>query len=190
MQPRENKIRIIYIIISIIVIIFSYHYENKLIENQSIFNVVSYIGIVATIIGLLITICEVIHNVSISKSIQHEAKQLIDQIRNIDCASLVSESVALLDEANNYISNEQYQLSLRNIQFFSRNYTRMNAIGIKSNNIDNTMTQLELEIQKATHTKPSSPLPKPKRTKIQSDIINLKNELLTANKKRGENVSR
>jgi hypothetical protein len=69
-QAKDNCIRILYIIVCIIIVYVCYKNQSDIIsinENMTLF---SYYASVATVIALLISIMEILYNVSITKSIK------------------------------------------------------------------------------------------------------------------------
>ena len=184
----EHWARIFYSFISISLVIVSIIYQDEIIANQNSFNEFSYYGVVATVIALFVAIFEVIHSIHISKGIHAESKKLLDQVKKIDGASLVSECLSVLDEANSHVSGERYDLSLKCFQHFRRMYLRIPDGNDMNHN--SQIGAIELDLQQATHATARSPLTKRKRTSIQKDILKIKNHLEEINPaRRGAYVS-
>lgn len=187
---KNHWVRAIYLLISAATIAISLHYKDKIVTDSSSFNEFSYAGVVATIIALVIAIFEVIHSISISKSIHEEARKLIKQAQDINGASFASECLSALDEANEHISGERYSSSLKCFQQFRRTYLRISGPEHLVAKIDSELGEIELSLQQATHTSANAPLTKAKRTRIQKDILDIKKNLEEMSPaKRGEYVS-
>ncbi len=184
----EHWVRIFYSSISIALVIVSICYQDDIIGNDKAFNEFSYYGVVATVIALFVAVFEVLHSIHISKGIQEEAKKLLAQVKKVDGASLVSECLSVLDEANSHVSGERYDLSLKCFQHFRRTYLRIPDGSDVNHN--SKIGEIELALQQASHTTASSPLTKKKRTSIQEDILTIKNHLEVINPaRRGAHVS-
>ncbi|MHB1185695.1 MAG: hypothetical protein ACYC4A_13465 [Desulfobulbia bacterium] len=187
---RNHWIRIAYLFISAGVLCASLTFKDKIIGNDGYLNKFSYFGVVATLIALVVTVFEVLHSVSVSKSIRDEARKILKQAQDVNGASFVSECLAVLDEANEHVSGERYVLSLKCFQHFRRTYLRISGPASLVNEIDSVLGNIELSLQQATHTSAQAPLGKGKRVKIQKDILNIKRCLEEMNPaKRGEHVS-
>ena len=184
---KNHWIRIFYIIISLVLVKLAFCYKDTIVSDVTVFNLFSYVGVVATLIALLIAISEVIHSISISKGIQEEAKKLLEQAQVIDVASLVSECLVVLDETNGHISGERYILALRSFQDFRRTCLRISGSDFLVYKESNILGQAELLLQQSTHTNAKSPLTKKKRIEIQETILNIKESIEQMNpvKRRG-----
>lgn len=174
---KENKIRVIYTVISAILVLLAYKYNCEIVKNPEKFNEFSYIGGVATLIGLLIAVSEVIHSVKISKSIQKEAAALINHTRTIELASLISECLSSLDEANDHLSSEKYLIALKCFQHFRRTHLRAPGSNEISEEIKTTIQDVEIALHSSTHASAKAPLTKRQRESIQSKIMLIKSAL-------------
>lgn len=187
---RNHWIRIVYLLISVGVLSASLIFKEKVIGNDGYLNEFSYFGVVATLIALVVAVFEVLHSVSVSKSIRDEARRILRQAQDVNGASFVSECLAVLDEANEHVSGERYVLSLKCFQYFRRTYLRISGPESLVNEIDSVLGNIELDLQQATHASAKAPLTKGKRVKIQKDILDIKRSLEEMNPaKRGEYVS-
>ncbi|KPZ66255.1 hypothetical protein AN394_04181 [Pseudoalteromonas sp. P1-26] len=187
---KEQWVRVFYTFISIVFVWISLKFKNKIIDNVESFNEFSYIGVVATLVALMVAIFEVMHSINLSKGIREEAKKLLKQSQEINGASFVSECLSVLDEANDHISSERYNLSLKCFQHFRRTYLRISGDEELIVEINNRVGAVELGLQQATHTTAKAPLTKKKRLEIQESILNIKKNLEDLNPvKRGSHVS-
>ena len=187
---RNHWIRAAYLLISMGILIASIAFKETVVGEDGRLDEFSYFGVVATVIALIVAIFEVLHSVSISKSIRDEARYMLQQVRDVNGASFVSECLAVLDEANEHVSHERYVLSLKCFQYFRRTYLRISGPEKLVGKIDGALGDIEFELQKATHASAKSPLGKRKRAEIQSEILNIKRCLEEMNPaKRGEYVS-
>jgi len=187
---KYNKLRIFYAIASIIILYVAYKYNDAIVKDTANFNEFSYVGGVATLVALMITIFEVVHNIRISKSIQDEARKIIDHTKQIEGASFISECLSTLDEVNDHLSGERYLISLKCFQHFRRTYVRVSCVDAIKQNMTDTLKDVELALHQATHTNTQAPLPKGKRKQIQENIMSIKMALENINPaNRGAHVS-
>jgi hypothetical protein len=174
---KDNKIRIFYIFISLLAAFCAYKYKEEILKSTDSFNEFSYVGGIATLIGLLITVLEIIHGIRVSKGIRDEARAIVTHAQKVDRASLISECLSNLDELNSYLSNEKYKISLKCFQYFRRNYTRISDTSPISYWMKETLHEVELELQSATHASAAAPLTRAKRVTLQNKIIAIKSKL-------------
>ncbi|WP_445946932.1 hypothetical protein [Shewanella sp.] len=187
---KEQWVRLLYVVISIVSICISLKFKNKIITDNSVFNEFSYIGVVATLIALLIAIFEVMHSINISKGIREEAKKLLKKAQEINGASFVSECLSVLDEANDHLSGERYNLSLKCFQHFRKTYLRISGTEEIITKIDDLVGIVELGLHQSTHASAKAPITKKKRVEMQVSILNIKKHLEELNPaKRGSHVS-
>lgn len=187
---KNHWIRFAYFLVSVVALLVSLVFKEDVIENAGYLNGFSYFGVVATLIALVVAVCEVLHSVTVSKSIRDEAREILKQVQEVSGASFVSECLALLDEANEHVSGERYVLSLKCFQHFRRTYLRISGPENLVKKIDDALCEIELSLQQATHTSAQAPLGKGKKVKIQKSILNIKRCLEEMNPaKRDEYVS-
>lgn len=184
---KQNWIRIIYFVISITCIFIAYYYHDNIVGDPKQLNDFSYAGTVATVIGLIITAAEVMHSLHISKSIRDEAKSLLEKIKLIESASSISDCLAAIDEVNQNVANEDYKSALKSFQYLRKIYVKVTPV-IGFNNVDSQLSSLgeiELSLQKSTHTAPDAPLNKRQKTDLTKKILLLKQEFENMNPARG-----
>ncbi|MEN3802111.1 hypothetical protein ABDZ32_16170 [Aeromonas veronii] len=175
---KDNWIRVSYILGSSLVFIISLYAMDDVVTDSSALNKFSYIGVVITIIALIIAISEVVHSISISKSIRDEAKNVLTQAQRLSGAAFISECLSVLDEANDHLTGERYALALKCFQHFRRTYTRISVIAdATAQQINSLIRDVELSLQQSIHATPQAPIQKKKRASIQSNILTIKSHL-------------
>jgi len=60
---KDNKVRILYALASLLIIITAQTHKDEVIASTNLLNEFSYIGGVATLIGLMITTLEIAHSI-------------------------------------------------------------------------------------------------------------------------------
>jgi hypothetical protein len=175
-----QKIRITYVIISFLGVIAAYHYADLTTQTSSYLNYVSYYGTVATAIGLLITVAEVLHNVTITRSVQEEARTIFNHVKQIENASSISDCLATIDDVSNLVSKEDYSSALRSFQFLRKLCVKIIPQVSEIDDCEDRLSALgnvEFMLHKATHTSAKAPLSKKQKTDLLKDILFLKEQI-------------
>ena len=168
-------IRLTYSILSIVCAYVAYCYHSDIVKESSLFNDFSYVGTVATLIGLLITVFEVIHSVNISKSIQQEAKSLLKEVQLIESASSISDCLAAIDEVNKNVDIENYKSALKSFLYLRKICVKVvPTVMVDGNNQLSNLGQIEYVLHKATHTSPDARLSKKQKDDLIKKILLLK----------------
>lgn len=173
---KDQCLRIIYVFIAICILVYAYCKEVAVTGNQPALNTLSYWGTIATLIALIITIIEVVHSIRITKGIQAQAEKILMRARVIDSTAFISECLSALDETNNYLSSENYTLSLKCFQYFRKCYAKLHDKS-EFGTLDKSINKTELSLHKATHSSPSAPLTKIAKTLIHNEILSIKSML-------------
>lgn len=173
---ENQKTRVIYTIISVILLIVLYYASSTIISNSSSYNIFSYYGTVATLIGLIITICEIFHSVRISKSIKKQSEEIVSEYKNINITSVVSECLSCIDSISNNISNEKYDLALNGFNYFRRSFFRIYRCEELAE-IKISINFVEIKLQAATATTAAAPLPMATRKNILKKLLEIKNHV-------------
>lgn len=178
---KEHYLRVTYCIMIAIVSYIAAINQEEITKNQESLNNISYWGTIATIVGLIIAILEVLHSIRVTKGIQAQAQIILLQSKKLDSASFISESLSALDETNHHVSTEDYSLSLKCFQYFRKCYARIHDKREFNSDIGQLIKSTELSLQKATHTSVAAPLNKRAKTTIQKDILDIKTQLEESN---------
>lgn len=182
---KDNWIRLAYVIVSVLIAIAASHYKDDVLTSTNSLNEFSYIGTVATVIGLIIAASEVVHSLRVSITIRNEANKIFSAAKALDGASSISECLSSLDEVSRLISSEDYEFSLRCFQHFRRTYARVPGSGTEIVAIDEQLNDIELGLHQAVHTRPQAPLEKRKRIALSKGILSIKENLEKINPIRG-----
>lgn len=178
--------------LSVIIALCAYYFYDKIFDytvktDRSGFNNFSYVGTVATLIGLIITVFEVIHNTYISKSIQAEAKSLLQKVKLIENASSISDCLAAIDDVSSSIAHEDYSSALKSFRFFRKICVKVipNFDDFKEKQLGD-LGEIELVLTKAiSGTKLGSSLNKPQKTKLMEKVLLVKQNIEKNNPARG-----
>jgi hypothetical protein len=171
---QKNWIRVTYVAVSGIVVVASVIYRAPILASQNSLNNFSYVGCVATLVGLIVAILEIVHGASVSRSIRDEVRRIVDGGRSVDRATMAVECLSYLDEASEHVTGERYQLSLKCVQYARKNYMRIASVAQMEEEMTDTMGKIELGLVKGTHTTAATPLRKWERVAIQQDILTMK----------------
>lgn len=170
-----------YTIISILILIGAYCFYNPIISNNEHLNLFSYAGTVATIIGLLITVFEIIHAVNRTESIQKQSSALLERVTSIENASSISDCLSLIDETNKSIMQEDYKTALHNFQFFRKICVKIvPEFCNREDKLSSKVNQLELSLHKGTSSTTFT-FNKKQKTEMMEHLLDIKTSLETLN---------
>lgn len=144
----ENFIRAVCLLISTCIAGAAY-YCSDWIENLEYLNTISYVGTVATIIALLITISEVAQSVIVSKGIHRESKELLNRFKSIEVGKDLYDCVTSIDKINEHIRRREINLALKSFQHLRKTLNRINS----SHKSENPIHPLKInEVEKRLQT--------------------------------------
>jgi hypothetical protein len=175
---KDNWLRVLYVTIIGILVCLAYAYQSEILEGKTTLDRISYWGTIATMAGLLVTLIEVLHSIRITKGVSDQAKEMLLQSRRIDNASLVADCTSSLDDANSYVTVENYLTALKCFQQFRKSYTKIHFIKqTPDDEIGTLINNSELSLHKATHTSAEAPLTKKLKNTLQREILHIKSAL-------------
>ncbi len=175
--------RILYTVISVVLIFAGYILHKTILTDSATLNLFSYIGTLATLIALLVTICETIISIKKTESVQQEVKNVLEKINTIEKTSSISDCLTLIDETNKFVMSEDYDRALQSFQFFRKICTKT-SLELKENSENekpNTINNLEHTLQKATATTTRAGLNKKQKTDILNALLDIKTTLESNN---------
>lgn len=185
---RQHLVRIVYALVSLIGAYLAYYFHDNIVSDNSNFNNFSYWGSVATFIGLMITVAEVIHNTCISKSIQKEAKSLLQKVKLIENASSISDCLAAIDDVSSSVAQEDYSSALKSFRFFRKICVKVipDFDDSKEKKLGN-LGEIELVLTKSiSATRLGDSLSKPQKTDLMKKVLLVKQNIEKNNPARGE----
>lgn len=180
-----SKVRVLYSVLSLLGCGLAYHYFPVIVEERTNFNVFSYVGVVATFVGLLVAVCEVIHQLVRSIAVQDESRRLLRSVKNVEYAGTISHCLSIIDDVNGCFERADYHGALKSFRFFRRMVTSLyRGFGLKPDELRNgvrkkigLLGELEEQLSAATHTSVEAPLSAPQRSKFRSDMLQIKNQI-------------
>ncbi len=168
-KPKFS-IRFVGYCICIIVSFIGYYIQDWVLgETPKPFDVFSYIGTFATLIGLIITMCEVFRSMTLSQ----ELKEKIDEITDLDIERKLSFLQSTLDHVISSVENEKYTEGLIYFRI-------LNKIFIDFSITDDKLTEAELQLSTAykAQNRFSKPQKKYLKELLIKDITSLVSELV------------
>ena len=177
---REHRFRVGYVLVSGAFLAMAVKLCRQIVTEDTLFNLVSYAGTVATLIALLITVCEVIHNATISRAIRREAAALLDQVRSLDRATLLAECITAIDDITKLVANARYSESLGAFQSFRKTFSHARTAGLLTADIKLELSDVEMDLALASTTTPVAPLSNPQKHQLHRRLLDLKTALETA----------
>lgn len=175
---KENWIRITYGSVCACIVWAAYRYQGTVLSDKDAFDRLSYIGGIATFIGLVITGSEVLHAISISKGIRAEARALLAQARTVDRAALLSECLLMIDRINDDLIDRRHATALQTVQQMRRSYLRAMSTSPSAEPLAGELAELEQSLQEAIRSGPrSASFPKRVQSEIQKRCLDVKQSL-------------
>lgn len=180
----ERRIRIGYLIVSTLIVLAAYYFASDVVDSKKWIDYFSYIGTVATIIALIITICEVINGVIVSKSIKQEANQIYERVKSIESASSISECLSEIDEVSFYVSKEDYISAVHSFKSFRKICVKvlpdlwMEKRGQSGLNL---LGDVELFLRQASNATAGGELNKKQKSNLLADLQKIKHEVESNN---------
>ncbi|HCA7080970.1 TPA: hypothetical protein MX214_004166 [Citrobacter sedlakii] len=176
---KDNWIRLGYSIIFVVLMFVAWLSRNWVVVDTSRFNMLSYFGTVITILGLMITLLEVIHSVLAAKSLQKQAKEILNGFKNREFNLLINELITSLEYVIADVDNKQYTVALRQLYSFHRAFTRAKTsykdfYGENQKNIDDKINSIEKAISSLKFSKASTPVPNKVMIALSDDMIEVK----------------
>ncbi len=175
---KDNIFRVIYVIICAIISVFGVYFYDDISSNFNTLQQLSYIGLIITLIGFIVTIFEVVHSVYVSKSINSQSQLLLEKVKDIENASTISDCLSAVDDTNRYVMAENYFSALITFQHLRKVLVKLKLATPPDSTLLNKVEQL---LHKATKVNPLTPLSKPQKSALMKDILTIKVTLEQAN---------
>lgn len=149
-------------------------------------NLLSFVGGVLTIIGLVVAIGEVASSGAVSAQIKKELVNFQNQQALSSSGSAISEVLVLLDGANYEIQSSEYRQALRLVQMARRSLSRVDSRMFLETASPGGLAELfnktEKRIMSASHSTPEAPLTPAQRANLSELVCGIKTKV--------ENISR
>ncbi|HCM2992087.1 TPA: hypothetical protein N3F15_000914 [Klebsiella aerogenes] len=192
---KDNKIRFFYSFAFIITVIVTWCVRDYFLSDTDKFNLLSYVGTVFTILGLMITFLEILHGLLVTKSLQKQARELLDNFKDKEYGYLSTELITMLEYINTDINDEQYSVALRQLYSFTRTFerSRTNYMGKKSDDFDydGNIKKIEISINNLKNIGPGVRIPNRTRNDLIRSIVEVKHAIMNRklNVGGGQNVA-
>ena len=181
-----NQIRKTYVIISFCFVAAAWYLHDLVLKNIELNTTFSYIGVIATIIGLYIAIAEIIHNASISKTIEQQSNELLTKVKTIETASNISDCLSLIDALNLSLARDDYKGALAEFQCFRKISVKvLPNLSDKAENL-NLLGELEQGLLRIYNATKSAPINKAQKTQLLKKVLLLKQQIEYQNPARGK----
>ncbi len=169
---KENWIRLAYGSISACIVWIAYRFHMEVLADREAFDRLSYIGGIATFIGVLITVSEVLHAISISKGIRAEARALLAEARKIDRAALLSECLLMIDRTSDDVIAGRHRTALQGVQQIRRSFLRAAWPGPKV--LSGKLAEVEVLLQTAVQASALASRSKRDNAALQAGLLDAK----------------
>lgn len=180
----SNKYRTIYVFLIIITIAIAWYSYPWIANNPEKYLLFSYIASVTTILALLISLFEIIHNISISLSIKKEA---FIQIKP-KLIPLYDRAIELIDDIQKKILQPNISLALMELSNFRKMYFYIKD-DLESNSILPLCDEINLELIKiAMNGKKLITENNEKITEVFNKLVKIKTEVENSKAKLNETI--
>lgn len=184
-KAKDNCIRILYIIICAIIVFVCYKYQYDIISISENLNMFSYYASVATVIALLISIMEILYNVSITKSIKTRSLFNLSKFKNATGLSYAHECVSYYDQCLNDLATKKYPLLVANFTIARKlhislaNHFMTEEDKKEFDDKKTALDDLEKKIFSTRHINASNPLGNAQIKEIQDALLEVKQKFET-----------
>ncbi|ANH69577.1 hypothetical protein [Mitsuaria sp. 7] len=168
---KENWIRLAYGAASVGIVWAAYHFRVEVLSDKDTFDRFSYIGGVATFIGLLITVSEVLQAISISKGIRAEARALLAEAQKVDRAALFSECLLMIDRINDDVIDKRFATALQGLQQVRRSFLRAATPSTSPEALSGKLAEVEELLQESVRAAATASRYKRGSVEIQQALL-------------------
>ncbi len=185
---EDHAIRIFCAVSCSLLIIVAYSGYDRVLALRRNFDIFSYAGTVATLVGLTIAVCEVLNGLRVSKSIQHEARSVLSQANRIDAAAGIGHCVSALNEVMAYVNQNDYRFAWRCFVFFRKTYVRIlpKVTGAGTPDELNPLGQIEEVLAHALNRGEPGYLPRTQKAELMKKLLQVKQEIEARNLEGGK----
>ncbi|MDC9734321.1 MULTISPECIES: hypothetical protein [Proteus] len=179
---KDNWIRIVYAIICLIIIVFSYTYQVDIVSSSTSMNLFSYYASVATIIALLISIMEILYAASIAKSIKVRSMFNLMRFKHTTGISYAHECNSFYEQCLSDLVTKKYPLLVANFTIAKKLHISLaNYFMTKEDKKEfdakmGILNDLEKKIIATRHITPSNPLGNAQIKEIQEALLVVKQD--------------
>ncbi|HEJ0283289.1 TPA: hypothetical protein SLP08_003046 [Citrobacter freundii] len=177
---KDNWIRGLYILLCGFIVFFCYQYQSDVISISENMNLFSYYASVATVIALLISIMEILYNVSITKSIKTRSMFNLTRFKDATGLSYAHECVSYYDQCLNDLATKKYPLLVANFTIAKKLHISLaNHFMSKEDKKEfdekvGSLNELEMKIIATRHITPSNPLGNAQIKELQEALLTVK----------------
>ena len=141
----------------------------------------SYFGTVATAIGLVVAVCEVVHSVRMTASVHRQAKEMLDHAQAVETASSFSHCLASIDEATAFVASDDYTSAIKSFQFLRKVYVKLLPRSDASDLGLNALGRIERSLYNADRADDEEPLSKRQKIILLDRLLHLKQDIESSN---------
>ena len=180
---RDNKIRIFYVIVCIIILHLCIKHKSDIIDTNANMILFSYYASVATVIALIVSVMEILHNVNMTKSLKKRSLSHLNKFKNATGLSLSHDCIAYYNQSLDNLANKKFPLLVANFTIAQKlhlNIANNFMSGEDKRVFDseiNKLNDLEKQINATRHVTPKSPLGNAQVKEISEALLDIKQRL-------------
>lgn len=175
-----SRYRVLWIFLAILSIPISIHYRDIIVDPTGVLkDSFSYYGTFATLVGLLITIIEVLHSISTTKSLKDSVNSRIEKYENFEKSWTNGTCIEVIEKVIDYVGYGKYTDAKFLIRDLRKQLNRVSPdlLNQSFSYIDGkkiTLEQLELNIHSYEKSTARSPVSKPQLRGLCAALIELR----------------
>jgi len=187
---KNHRTRLLFWSAAIVLTYFAYQNRNWA-DDSATLNRISYWGTVATMLALFLAISELIHSISISRTLQRQTLAVLNEVKKIETASTLSDCIAAIDLMTRHLLAERYDAALTGFQHFRKMLVKTGFSFAAVRQADQPLDQLgllELELLASTRSTGAAPLSKIQKREILVKMLAIKQEVEAMNERNKEGI--
>lgn len=179
-KAKDNYIRVFYILACIVITWVFFEYKLNIIGTNENMNLFSFYASVATVIALIITVMEILNNVSITKSIKSRSMFNLTKFKDATGISYAHECASYYDQCLNDLATKKYPLLVANFTIAKKlhislaNHFMSDEDKKEFESKKESLYDLEKKIISTRHITPKTPLGNAQITEIQVALLEVK----------------
>lgn len=187
---KAHRIRLLFWLIAAAFVYLAYQNKNWA-DVTATLNRISYWGTITTVVALLLAISELLHSISVSRTLQQQTLAVLNDVKRVETASTLSDCIAAIDLITRHLLDERYDAALTGFQHFRKMLVKTGYRFPVMQAADQPLDQLgvlELHLLASTRTTGAAPYSKAQKRDVLVKMLAIKREVEAMNEKNREAV--
>lgn len=180
---QDHAIRIFCAVSCSLLIIVAFSSYERVLALQRNLDIFTYVGTAATLVGLIVAICEVLNGLRVSRSIQKEAQSMLSHANLVDAAAGISQCLAALDDVLSHVNLDDYRYAWSCFVHFRKTCVKIFPQLLADEDRDglNAFGQIEAVFSYALNRGVPGYLSKGQKIELVKKLLQVKQEIETSN---------